>query len=394
MLKKNAEGVEVEVADTQVDETINQEQVNEVVANAVENAGETIADNVVNKMLKKMATSEAKVTEKTVERGSETRSFLKALVARDTEYLKALKTTSDADGGYLVPKELLNEVIRIAAEGYGVARAEMRYLPFGGAGNSRIIPKLASSVAVFWTEEGGKKQGTKATFGVITQTLKKLAAIVPLTEELVEDTDIDVVKLVAELFVEACSIEEDLQFFTGDGTVWTGLLNTTAIADLAIKTGAAFDKVTADDLLALQSKVARGARRNGKYFMHTSIIDVVRSLKDTNGQYIYKDAPTSGGISTIWGKPVVEVEAMPGVDTPSQASKHFVIFGDMKLGAIYGDKKDMRVKLLDQATIVDADGTTNINLAQEDMIGVRVVKRVGYVVANEKALARLKTKAS
>jgi HK97 family phage major capsid protein len=295
-----------------------------------------------------------------------------------------------------VPTELSTEVLRIEKEGYGVARQEMRYLPFGGSGDTRIIPKLASSVSVFWTLEGGKKGGTKAQFGVVTQILKKLTAIVPITEELIEDSQIDIVKLVAELFVEAVAVEEDLQYFDGDGTVWTGLLRTSSIPALAIAAGSTFAAMTADDLLKLQGKVKKAARTRGKYYMSSAILDLCRLMKDANDQYIFRDIVTSGSLPTLWGKPVVEVEAMPNTDltNPQQANKHFVLFGDMKLGAIYGDKGEIKVKMLSEATITDADGSTQINLAEQDMVGVRIVKRTGYVVANEQALARLKTNAS
>lgn len=397
MLKKNAEGVGTEVVETPVEgEVINQEAVDAVVAESVAEAKEEISDAVFNKFMGKLNTA-IKSGEKTVvNRGAETRAFLKAIASGDRSYFKGMNATNDVDGAYIVPTELSSEVLRIEAAGYGVARQEMRYLPFGGSGDTRIIPKLNSSVSVFWTLEGGKKGGTKAQFGVVTQILKKLTGIVPITEELIEDSNIDIVKLVAELFVEAVAIEEDLQYFDGDGTVWTGLLRTASIPALAIASGSTFASVTADDLLKLQSKVKKAARTRGKYYMSTSIIDLVRTFKGADGQYIWKDSPSAGGLSTLWGKPVVEVEAMPSTDltNPQQANKHFVLFGDMKLGAIYGDKGEVRVKMLSEATITDADGTTQINLAEQDMIGVRMVKRTGYVVANEQALARLKTNAS
>jgi hypothetical protein len=49
----------------------------------------------------------------------------------------------------------------------------------------------------------------------------------------------------------------------------------------------------------------------------------------------------------------------------------------------------MRTKLLDQATLTDSDGQTEINLAEQDMLALRIVERVGYVVALPAALTVL-----
>ena len=87
----------------------------------------------------------------------------------------------------------------------------------------------------------------------------------------------------------------------------------------------------------------------------------------------------------------MEAEALPSTDAGTQNNKPFVIFGDLKQGAVYGDKGEMRVKLLDQATITDTDGTTVINLAEQDMIGIRVVERVGYAIVLQNAIAVMVT---
>jgi len=91
--------------------------------------------------------------------------------------------------------------------------------------------------------------------------------------------------------------------------------------------------------------------------------------------------------------PIELSDALPG-KTLAGNSKPFVIFGNLKLAAIFGDKQQIRAKLLDQATITDGDGTTTINLAEEDMIALRLEERVGYVLALPTAIVVLKTGAA
>lgn len=409
-VKENGEASNVEVTDEQAvnmteapaeAETVDQEAVAEVVQTSVDKAIEKKADEIAEKLLgavkgktKGMQVETKEVSAKA--KDAETRTFVKALISGDTQVLKSM-TTSDADtakAGVAIPKALLEEVMRIKEAGYGVARQEMRYLPMSGAGNKRDIPALSGSVSVFWTGEGAVKTSTQGTFNKVTQELKKLAAIVPLTEELIEDSAIDLTGLIAELFVEAVTIEEDAQFFAGTGAVFTGILNDTNVPSLVLASGKdTFAEATADDYLDLQYKVKIGARSKGKYFLHPTVVASVMKLKGTDGHYIYA-MPAGDKPATLWGKPVVECDALPSTSTGSQATKPFAIFGDMKQACVYGDKGDMRVKLLDQATIHEVGGSTVINLAEQDMIGIRVVERVGYAIVLPQAISRMVTSAS
>lgn len=406
LVKENGEVTNVELNDEQVvgaeevtdeEETVDAEGVKSLLDNAIEKKADAIAETLI-KAVQNRAKGVATVTKQpeAVNKDAITRDFVKALISGDTDKLKKM-TTSDADtskAGVNIPKELLAEVMRIKEEGYGIARRDMRYLPFSGAGNTRDIPALSGSVSTYWTDEGATKTSTQATFTKVAQVLKKLAAIVPLTEELVEDSAINLTQLIAELFVEAVSIEEDAQFFGGDGTVFLGILNDTGanrVPKLTLAVGKnTFAEADADDFLSLKYKVKTSARARGKYYVHPTVVASLMKLKGTDGQYIYAQ-PSGDKPATLWGSAVVECEALPSTDASTQNNKPFVIFGDLKQGAVYGDKGEMRVKLLDQATIHDTDGSTVINLAEQDMIGIRVVERVGYAIVLPKAMAVMVT---
>jgi len=325
-----------------------------------------------------------------------TRLFMKALLRGDKEACKALTTSSsgsspdDAQAGLLIPTELRNEVLRIAETQYGLARRDMFYLPFSGPGNSRTIPALGTSVSVFWTDEAEKKTSTQPKFSIVTQTLKKLAAIVPMTEEILEDSAINLTQLIGALFAEAVSKEEDLQFFAGTGAPWTGILNNGLVNKVVQASGAA-SQLTADDLLDMIDATPTGALTGAKFYFHRSILSVLRKLKGTDGQYIYQ-APANGLPGTIWNYPYETSDAFPALSTITDGDQ-YILFGNLKMGAVFGDKQQLRVKLLDQATITDSDGSTVINLAEQDMIALRIVERVGYVVALPKALTVLEADA-
>jgi HK97 family phage major capsid protein len=317
---------------------------------------------------------------------------MKALFTNDVMSLKDISGVTDAAGGYLVPPELTAEVLRIAQKQYGKARQFMRYLPFTGPGNSRQIPTLASSVSVYWTDEASTATSTGGTFSVVTQTLKKLAAIVPMTEEILEDSSINLTALIAELFAEAVSKEEDIQFFNGTGAPWTGVVNNGSV-NVTNTAGTDTSSITADDLLGMIDATPTGALAGSQFYMHRSIFSQIRKVKASgSGEYLVQ-APTSDAPASIWGYPIVLSDAFPDSSVTGN-SKPLVLFGNLSVCAVLGDKQQLRVKMLDQASVSNTAGDSTINLAEQDMLAIRIVERVGYVLALPAGLTVLKTKAA
>ena len=387
-----------------LNESFDEEALKSVLSASMEEAAMKAADRISDSIVAKFKSGVESARKKALDgeteepkekgaRGKATREFLLALVDGDRKRAKALTTSEsgtspdDAKAGLLIPDELQAEVLRIRETQYGLARRDMFYLPFSGPGNSRVIPALGTSVSVSWTNEGGKKKGTQPKFSVVTQTLKKLAATVPFTEEILEDSAVDLVALVGALFAEAVSKEEDLQFFAGTGSPWTGILNNGNVNSVTMLTGDAGDTL-ADELLRMQDATPSGAQNGAKYYLHRTWFNKIRKMKSTTGEYIVQ-APQNGMPGTIWDKPYELSDAFPSVAETS-VNDPFILYANLKQAAVFGDKQQLRVKLLDQATITDTDNSTVINLAEQDMVALRVVERVGYVVALAKAATVLK----
>ena len=326
--------------------------------------------------------------------------WVKAFLKRDSMTLKEIQEVwpyhvlhtganenidsgSTAQGGYLIP-ELFNAEINRFVELGGVARQEMRYLPFSGPGNERKLHTLLTSVSVSWVDEGEIKPKDKPTFAQLTQELKTLAVIVIMTEEIIEDSAIDLVSLSSQLIGEAIAIEEDAQFFAGVGAPWTGIINAGGIVPVPMGVGQLAADVTPDHLLAMQSQIPVTAKTGAKYYMHPSVFDVLRGYRfatiaagDGEGGYVVQP-PTAGAPASLWGYPVIQTEALPSVVDVAAVDTPFLIFSNLARTCVYGDKQGIRMKILDQATVTDAAGAT-INLAERDMLALRVHKRVGYL---------------
>lgn len=368
----------------------------------LQKAAERIAKTLAEETAEAITAARAKFAQggeadktKSKENDEVTRKFLRALISKDHKTLRELgqkaittQDDDDASAGYLIPEPLANEVIRIVPEGYGVARREMAYNLLT-EGNTKRVTALGSALSVFWVDEGEKKPASQPGFSLVTLALKKLVTIVPMTEESVEDAGVNLTELVGQLIREAVEKEEDMQFFNGDGTVWTGLLNDSNIPATTLAATKYAAAIRPENIIALEDGTALSV--NGKYYMHRTVLSAIRTIRqnaDGTGDYLYN--PLGGGdFGTINGKPVVLVEGMPTLSEANAANKPIMLYGDLKRGAAYGEKSDVKLKLLDQATITDVDGETVINLAEQDMLALRAVKRVGYKVTLPGAMRRL-----
>lgn len=325
------------------------------------------------------------------------RKTVNAIVSGDATALKEMTTGSGSSpyAGYTIDSELSAEIRHLITE-YGVARREMESVQL--TKGSYKANDLVTDVVVYWVDETAVVGSTQAVLGQETLTLKKLGAIVTMTSELLEDSELDLFSFIASRVAEGFARAEDLAFFRGDGTAtfgsFTGLLNNASVNEVTMAaTNTTYDKVTADNLIDMVDATPSGAHANAKYWMHRTIMSYVRKLKDDQGAYIYQ-APSQSGPATIWGYPVVLVEAMPSKTTASQADTSFILFGDMRKACIFGYKGAIKVKRFDAGEVRNVANNADINLLTSDREAVRWTERVGYIVVIPTAMTKLSTASS
>jgi HK97 family phage major capsid protein len=330
------------------------------------------------------------------------RKFASALLDKDLSEIQKLNgnmtvkemttdSTGSPFGGYVVDRELSAEIRHLTTE-YGVARREFMAVQL--TKNSYDANTLAIDVTVFWVDEGNTIRSTEAVLGQEDLKLKKLGAIVTLTRELLEDEEMDLFSFIGSRVAEGFARLEDRAFFMGTGTGDTanaeflGLLNNPACNQTTM-TGTTFASMTADDLLDMQDDSPQEIAKTGKYFMHRSIRNIVRKLKDNQNNPIYQ-SPSENGPATIWGRPVVEVEVMPSVAN-SNIDTPFVIYGNLKKSSILGYKGAISADRFNAGVVRNVANNGDINLITTDREAIRWVERVGAITILPEAATVLKT---
>lgn len=317
--------------------------------------------------------------------------YIKAVFGRDTAQVKALSEGTAADGGYIVPEAFSTELIRIAPN-YGVVRRMARNYPVPGDGYKIHLPTVGS-VTVSRVNEKAVIPSSQPTFGRSTITIKKIAGLVPMSNELLKDANMDTVNILTTLFAEAFAKYEDEWGFLGKGA-GEGIFQNTSVPVVQMATGLdTYVEIDQDHLLDLLGSIDEAALTGARWFMSFSVFIALMRLEDSTGRKLITE-PTGTQPATLFGLPITFVRAMPKTSDGSQPATKFLAVGNLDY-MLFADKKEYELKISQEATITDTDGTTPINLFEQDMSAVRVIERVDIALAEAaKAFAVLKTGAT
>lgn len=275
---------------------------------------------------------------------SEAKEFLGFVSAIFNQSQKDLNTAVAEDGGFLVQPEYRNNLMSII-EAHGIARQNCSVFTMNS--NELVMPKLTGGVQVYWIGEKQTIPQTQPDFGEFKMSVKKLAALVPMTSEFLEDASIEIANLLLTLFGQAIAKEEDRIVFQGrvlGADPFNGVLHNPGTTQHVLPANSdAFTDITADDLEEVVSKQSSTLTGNARWYMHRTIFSIIRKLKyggSSDGEYIYAQ-PTADSVPTIWGYPVTLVETMVP-SSASGASTPFIFFGDLSNYYI-GDRRRMQL---------------------------------------------------
>lgn len=281
--------------------------------------------------------------------------------------------TTDADGAAIVPDpEFMAEVERLTDE-YGVAArlADVRQT------DRNEVTMLRGTNEISFTKvgEATAANAQKLTFASSTVALDKYIAKLIMTSEWIEDAAINVFADATQEVGRARAKLFDQLVFT-DAT--DGLLSA-GVGDSykTLTIGAGIANLDYDDLLGAQYLVKSSARRNMRWFMHSTVYNVLRKLRADQGSGAgtgdYFIDPTGSVTPTIDGIPVEFVDVMPDAGDIT-ANESFAVLGDLSRVKIHV-KRQLRLDMFNAGTLTDAGGN-NFNLIDQDAEALRATTRV------------------
>lgn len=231
-----------------------------------------------------------------------------------------------ADGGFAIPPEWRAQIMELVdGEGSILGLTDRQTI----SGNTITYPVDETSawdstngIQVYWSKEAGTYSQSKPKLQPLTLRLEKLTALVPVTDEMLEDAP-SMGNYVSNKAGAKLQFKINDAIINGDGAgMPLGMVNAGCKVQVAKESSQAADTIVAANILKMYSRMPAAARSRAYWFINQDIEPQLLSINVT-----FKDIVGSAGIAagaaaylppgglsgspyaTLMGRPILPTEA-------------------------------------------------------------------------------------
>jgi HK97 family phage major capsid protein len=278
--------------------------------------------------------------------------------------IRAMTVATDTAGGFLVPENFVAELLKGIVQ-FSPVRQYARVMQIGGA--EVTMPKRTAGMTASWVTETGDRSATQPTYGEVKLTPFEAACYVDISNQLLEDSAINLASEVAIDGAEEFGRLEGAAFVSGDGNGKPkGILTDTGIASIVTGNASTLGTAPADKMIDAFYSLPAAYRANATWGMNSMTLAAVRKLKDSQGNFLWQPGLTAGQPETILGRPVAELPDMPDI----AAGATPIVLGDFNQGYRVVDR--VALALLRDPYSLATKGQTRFHLRRR--VGGGVVK--------------------
>lgn len=285
-----------------------------------------------------------------------------------------------ADAEALIRQQVVQTIFQDAPK-QSVFMSLARKLP-NMTSNQTRIRVLDFLPTAYWVDgDTGMKQTSKQAWDNVYIDAAELAVIVPIPEAVLDDAEFDIFGEITPRVNEAIGqrVDSAILFGVNRPAAWRNDIITTArqagnnvavgaspdYYNLLLGEGGVISKIEDDGYMSTGCVASMGMRAK------------LRGIRATDGSLIFKSDMQGATQYSLDGAPMYFPQNGAYDNTIAQ-----LIVGDFKQ-AVYAIRQDVTVKILDQGVIQDpATKEIIYNLAQQDMVALRVVFRMGWALPN------------
>lgn len=246
---------------------------------------------------------------------------------------------------------------------------------------TRMPVMSAFPTAYFVSGDTGLKQTTEMAWANVYLNAEVLACIVPIPEEVIDDSDYDIMGEVRPRIAEAMGavIDAAVLFGTNKPTSWPAAILTGATsASQTVDHGANPALDLYDEIMGVGGVISfpeeDGFMVNG-HIGALSLRAQLRGLRTSDGLPIFTSNMQQTNQYYLDGNPI---------EFPKNgfASASALLFSGDWNQLVWSMRKDMTFKALDQAVLTDSAGNIVWNLPQQDMVALRCTMRLATALPN------------
>jgi HK97 family phage major capsid protein len=211
----------------------------------------------------------------------------------------SLSIGEDSEGGYLVPDEFEKKLVEgLEEENFFRGLATVIKTSNG----DRKIPVVTGKGEAAWIDENAQYPESDDTFGQTSISAYKLATMIKVSDELLNDSVFDIEGYIAKEFSRRIATKEEEAFFVGDGSGKpTGIFDAKGGGEIGVTSSGT--NITFDDVMDLYYSLRVPYRNKAKWILNDSTVKALRKLKDGNGNYIWQPSVSVGTPDMILNRP-------------------------------------------------------------------------------------------
>ena len=299
---------------------------------------------------------------------------------------KAMTAADPSAGGFLVPEAFSADVIELLRAAGRVRQAGPRMIPMGN-GNMNI-PKASTGVSGSYIGENTNITKSALVLGQVTLRWRKLAVLVPLSNDLLRFSSPSADSVVRDDMVRYMASREDTAFIRDDGTSGTptGMRYWAAGANLIAANGVESLANTTTDLGKLVQQLMKNniPMTRPRWFISPRTYRYLTTVRDGNGNYAFRAEMMAGN---LWGWPFFWTTNIPETLTSGANSDttevYFVDMDDMVIG------ESQRLIVDASADAAYHDGAAVQAAVSRDETVVRAIAQHDFAARRDESIAIL-----
>lgn len=304
--------------------------------------------------------------------------------------VKALASEDNEDGGFLLAPEISADIIELLRPASVVRQLNPNIIPMNSG--TMLIPKITAGSSGSYIGENTNVPATQPTFGQIQAVARKLAALVPISNDLIRRADPGSETMIRDDLVAGLAQTSDLAFIRDDGTAnapkglryWAAAANVIDSADHGSPDLADMTTDLGALVLALVGSDVRMLRPG--WIMSPRSWNALMTIRDGNGNFAFRDEMLAG---TLWGWPFKFTSQIPeNLDDSATAANnesevYFSDFADVIIA------EAMQLELAVSSEAAYHDGSNVVAAFSLDQTVMRAILEHDLVVRHAESVAVL-----
>ena len=246
--------------------------------------------------------------------------------------------------------------------------------------------ELGELTDAYFVGEGQKIGTAKVQTKSYVLEARKIAVILPVTEEVLNYTWTDYFDSIKDKIVDLFNKKIDGAAFLGlySNPFGNNVLNAAKTANNVVK-----GDITLDNIYAVEDA---SEKEPNAFVGHRTINRTLRGIRDdvNGGQHVFTKPANPNATGELDGLPYAQLQLQSGQTYPAGT----LLTGNFN-GLVYGipNGTNLRLKIADQATLSKVQNTTtdtgDVHLFEQDMQALRAIFEIAVAIPNNEAFAAI-----